>query len=428
MSKKLIFALALTLAVSFCAAAYAEVQNVKVGGDITAVGLSRYRYNLTKEGSDTSNHSSHGDIWATITRVKLDAELTDNVSATVRMLNERAWGTLNEDSANTDIDLDLANITIKEFFYEPLTVVVGRQPIMLGDGLLVADPWTNQVGSSASAFPEGFRDLSARRAFDGIVTVWDYNPLTAIVAFVKGSDSDAVRHSDDVNVWAANVKYDTGVLKTVPELTWVNYDARKGQINNYSVRATTVPLDDLALKGEYVFQTRQDLASDDNGHKSAYALLLGANYTLSQVQWTPALGVDYTRLGKNWFKMFEAITPADIMNVLLPNTNAQVFGVTGSIKPKEDLTLKLRYAYARLVSKVDDSTFRMWPDVSTGTTYYNMTDKKTLGNEVDMHVMYDYTEDVQLGLKLGLFQPGNAFDKDNRFYATQAVGTMKVTF
>ena len=65
-----------------------------------------------------------------------------------------------------------------------------------------------------------------------------------------------------------------------------------------------------------------------------------------------------------------------------------------------------------------------------GDPRYSMNvNKHTLGNEFDANITYDYTEDVQFGLGLGWFVPGNAFDKDeNRKTASQVIGSMKVTF
>ena len=66
---------------------------------------------------------------------------------------------------------------------------------------------------------------------------------------------------------------------------------------------------------------------------------------------------------------------------------------------------------------------------SNGATYLNATalsGKSNLGQEVDITATYDYTEDVQLGLTMGCFAPGDAFHNDRM--ATQAVASMKVTF
>ncbi|MFA5437997.1 MAG: hypothetical protein WC293_05470, partial [Candidatus Omnitrophota bacterium] len=55
------------------------------------------------------------------------------------------------------------------------------------------------------------------------------------------------------------------------------------------------------------------------------------------------------------------------------------------------------------------------------------TGKKHLGDAIDLTVLYDYTEDVQLGLTGGWFKPGNALSSNGRD-ANQLIASMKVTF
>ena len=62
-------------------------------------------------------------------RVRVDADLTDNIAATVRLLNERVWGEEGQAGDETDIDLDLAYVAVKEFLYSPLSLIVGRREI-----------------------------------------------------------------------------------------------------------------------------------------------------------------------------------------------------------------------------------------------------------------------------------------------------------
>jgi hypothetical protein len=66
--------------------------------------------------------------------------------------------------------------------------------------------------------------------------------------------------------------------------------------------------------------------------------------------------------------------------------------------------------------------------VAGDPTYVMAPNKKSLGQEVDLGITYDYTEDVQLGLNAGAFIPGAAFDKKNKETAKQVIGSMKVTF
>ncbi|MBU1125849.1 MAG: alginate export family protein, partial [Candidatus Omnitrophica bacterium] len=198
MSKRLIMILALALVAGLTCAAYAEVQNVKISGDITVMAVSRNNLDLVKTpttdggaGSavSTAAYDDKEEDLLSITRVRLDADLTDNVSTTVRLLNERNWN--GESAAGTsesnrniglatanavdeqDLDLDLAFVTLKEFLYSPLTLTVGRQELRFGNGWIVGDPDTNGA-ALRSHLAEG--DLSARKSFDAIRATLDYDP------------------------------------------------------------------------------------------------------------------------------------------------------------------------------------------------------------------------------------------------------------
>ena len=51
-----------------------------------------------------------------------------------------------------------------------------------------------------------------------------------------------------------------------------------------------------------------------------------------------------------------------------------------------------------------------------------------LGNETDVNLNYNYTEDVTFGVSVGWYVPGNAFLKDNRDTASQAIASLGVKF
>ncbi len=433
MVKKLMMILAIVLVAGLTVAAYAEVQNVKVGGDITIMGLSRYRFNLS-EGNGTTIGSGHGDIWAEFARVKIDADLTDNVSTTIRFLQERMWGNLDsitDDSLttsaqDTNVDLDLAYVTMKEFLYEPLTLVLGRQNIKIGDGLLVADPYTNRTGPTGNKFPSGFTGISMERGFDAMVAVLDYDMLKVTGGYVMGVEGSVFSATDDIDVYALNFLIKEKLLNITPEFTYVLADANKGDVNNYSVRLAAAPLDGLKLRSEFVYQTQRNMRAD-NKLMSDTAWTFGADFKIPKVKFSPVIGMDYMRLSETWNPMFEGIVTGDIMNGLFINTNMQVIGINASAKPADDWTLKFRYANARFVGD-PPTALGVWGGQGITANYAFNSDKSCAGNEYDMHFIYDYTEDVQFALKLAYFDPGNAFTDINDKGATQVCGTMKVTF
>ena len=183
MSKRLIFVLAIAFALSFSVAAYAETQNLKVSGDLLIRAIDREGFSLLDDAYEASGITS-------TTRVRIDADLTDNVSTTVRLLNERSWTA--ETNEDTDIDLDLAYVMMKEFLYSPLTLTVGRQELRFGNAMIIGDVDSNLMSASLNVPP----DLSARKAFDAIRATLDYDPLVVDVIMSKIDENE-------VTVWFA---------------------------------------------------------------------------------------------------------------------------------------------------------------------------------------------------------------------------------
>jgi hypothetical protein len=432
MSKRLIIILALAFVVGFAFAAYAEVQNVKVGGDLTMVGAIRNQLDLV--GSTGTADAGNADAWVSIGRVKIDANLTDNIDVCVRLINERVWSTTAvAASSATAVDLDLAYVALKDFMKDtintPVTMVLGRQEIKIGSGLLIGSPGGNQT-KAQSSLGAGLSDLSTKKAFDAIVGVVDLSPVTLTAGFVKVTEG-AITQGRDNNAYVVDAIYPLGKdsKDTVLEATYVLGAQRRDNVQNLGGRVTSKPIENLGVEAEYVYQTaRTDGAGtwlDTTSHKTkaSDAIRLAASYALPDVTWKPTLGVDFTRLSSKWNIMHEDVSPADLANLLFPNTDVRCIGLSVAAKPKDDLTLKLRYANLALAKK---GLAALTSPVGTALTMD--TTKKDLGNEYDLGLAYDYTADVQLGLNFGLFKPGKAFDSANRKTASQVVGSMKVTF
>jgi len=436
MSKRLILLVALALVVGLTYTAYAEVQNVKVGGDILIRGVARNNFDLKNSGTAGDKENDQASFATSNVRVRIDADLTDNVSATVRLLNERLWGTLDEDSANSDIDLDLAYITLKEFLYSPLSLMVGRQELRYGNGLIVGDPDTNRDVTSASAYSSTIaEDFSSRKAFDAIRAVLNYDPLVVDLVYAK-IEEDNVNRNDDVDLMGVNLVYTLDKATTLNPYFFVrsagsNRTSQPGKSTKTYVPGiliTSSPIEDLKASLEFAYQFGKDTGSANK--LRAWAIQAGADYALKKLPYSPMVGIQYTYLSgdkndsdskdKAWDPMFEDQTLNSIPNVLFANSNMQVINLKGSMKPMEDVTVLVNYGNYRLAQKVTSLS---------GYSSWTLTGKKPLGNALDLSAVYDYTEDVQLALDLGWFFPGKAFDKtDGRRTANQVIGSMKVTF
>ncbi|MCM8792271.1 MAG: alginate export family protein [Candidatus Omnitrophica bacterium] len=436
MSRRLIILVALAFVVGLSFSAYAEVQNIKVGGDILLRGLSRNNFDLVNSGTAGDKEDDQASFATANVRLRIDADLTDNVSATVRLLNERLWGTLDDNSASSDIDLDLAYVTLKEFLYSPLTVMIGRQELRYGNALIVGDPDTNRVVDDVSPFSGTIAaDLSSHKAFDAIRAVLNYDPLVLDLFYAQIEENTLTRN-DDVDLMGVNLIYTLDKNTTLNPYIFIRSEGsnRSGQRGKSTkayvpgILVTSSPIENLKGSLEFAYQFGKATGSADK--LRAWAAQAGLDYTFANVRYSPMLGMQYTYLSgdkntsdnkdKAWDPMFEDQTLNSIPNLLFVNSNMQVINLKGSMKPMEDVTLMVNYGNYRLAQKVTSLTgYKIW----------TLTGKKALGNALDIGAVYDYTEDVQLGLDFGWFFPGKAFTKeDGRRTANQVIGSMKVTF
>ncbi|MFC1674752.1 alginate export family protein [Candidatus Omnitrophota bacterium] len=471
MSKRLILVLALVLAVGI-GAAYAEVQNVKVSGDITAMGVSRM---LNPRGSNVDPDGLYGyreKYLVSITRLRVDADLTDNVTTTLRLLNERYWGredVLNDASGtNSGISIDLACVTMKEFLYSPLTLTVGRQELHFGNDMIVGDPDTNLAADTAS--PLGAAnirdaDLSARKSFDAIRATLDYDPLVIDMILAKVQER-VLRRTDDEDLYGINFAYDLGDEKnSSAELYYfekltgrdqlqvsgilTNDHKNSDRVQTVGARLVSEPMENLTtqIEAAYQFGKRVPAAGDGNTttagtvDRKAWALEAAATLGLPKMKYTPTVTALYSYFSGNhennvsnndlgtwrgWDPMYENQVSGHIANALFPQSNAHILGGIVTANIMEDVNLKGEYYTYWWASKYPEgATIATARDTAAAIV---MDGKSHAGQELDMTLTYDYTEDVQFGLMGGLFIPGSSFMKDNDSVMSEIIGSMKVTF
>lgn len=509
MVRRLSMCLCLVAIVSMMAMpAFAAVQNVKVSGDITAAGVYRNDFDLQKRGGPGSGNTTSTDKeedFLSITRLRVDADLTDNVSTTVRLLNERNWNgdstvgvennrNIGFNAANAidverQIDIDLANVTLKEFLYSPLTLTVGRQELRFGNGMIVGDPDTNGVALD-SALAEG--DLSARKAFDAIRAKLDYNPLVIDLIYAKVAERNTIL-DDDTTLTGINATYELNKETTLEgfffskirgknQAAVTNVDAGNatsfsvangvkqktdivntigGRVVNKSVKNLTID-----AQGAYQFGTYNP-NFDPNARYTSATQLAGTaprsawgaeailSYDLKDVasiaKWEPVVSAAYVFLSganknrtgsktyKGWDAMFEDQTSGHILNAIMGYSNAHILGASLKAKPVADITAKLDYValwFAKRypANELVGSTVNL-SGVSTAQTF-RLGDGRFVGQEVDLTLTYDYTEDVQFSLLGGIFLPTDVINEGpasqgvlrERAAAKELIASMKVTF
>ena len=447
MGKRLILVLALALVVGLTfSAAYAEVQNVKISGDIIASGVARNHFNLASSTSGSPSPASVKESFLmSQIRVRIDADLTDNVSATVRLINERIWNGQSDmnsgNSNNTNIDLDLAYVTLKEFLYSPLTLTVGRQEISFGNSLVIGK---SGAAAGTSSIPS---DLSERSAFDAIRATLNYDPLVVDLVYAQVSQSSTNSFENSMSLTGINATYTlnkkvnlSAYYQLKKNNTLVN-DRKPDNVNTIGGLISTTPIDNLIASFEAAYQFGKNTQTSAQQRHDAWALQAMADYTFAKVKTTPKVGASWTYLSggttgnatrnEGWDPMFYNQKLNNIAYAILPFSNMNVFNLKASMKPVEDVTVSAVYGYYDVAHRVDAGTAVTSPSTANGNAtsgYSNWyTGNDHLGDALDLTVTYDYTEDVQFGLTGGMFKPGNGLRTDYAT-ATQVIGSMKVSF
>lgn len=433
--------------------AFAAVENIKVSGDIN----EQFVWRDMSMGGTAGQLDSESFLLSQV-RLRFDADLTENVSGVVRILDERTWGEEDSFGDNNSLDLDLGYIEMKEFLYQPLSVTVGRQNLRYGSALIVGDPDTNQMVATTSNTNRRFGDLSLRKSFDAAKAVLDFSPWTVDAIYSKIREPNTNIHNN-VNLWGVNGNYQWGSHDGVTELYYfgaqnnrdgVTYEFVSTQVPEnqditHVVGARTVfnPIEKLTLglEGAYQFGDVQVTgASDPAQHLSAFAIEAMGEYRF-MTKYNPTIGITYAYLSGNddlndeyhagWDPMFEDQSMGEIFNILFPNSNFQGVKVNGSIMPREDITLGAAYIWGRLADKLTTSTTYN-PDLAGNWYNSNTYDinglEGYLGSEVDAYATYDYTEDVQLKLTGAWFIPGDFFADTNDDVAYSVRGGVNLNF
>jgi hypothetical protein len=338
--------------------AYAETQNVKVSGDLAIRGIWRDNYGLVDSfvsqneqntttaafgGTGLQDDNRQGidrpnsQFFMSTTEVQIDADLTDNVSTCVRLLNQRDWNVARSWDYNTAnrqvstlgsggyghsnhyyddpnefaVDLELAYVTLKNFIYSPLTVSVGRQNLWFGKGFIVGQ---NQRVNSAFNYgvvntpsPLSAPEYSALNAFDSVKAVLDFDPwtLTGIYSKIWGN---SIQADDGVDLWGANVGYKFDAYKGEAEgywffkrdmqvKQWANIEGANN-IHTLGLRGSFDPIDIVTVYAEFAgqFGSYMDSPLQTNSRsRVAGALDVGVDvrYFTDKWAWKPKLGFEY---------------------------------------------------------------------------------------------------------------------------------------
>ena len=464
---KALFVLALTAALAV--PAYAETQNVKVSGSIDGYWFYRNHYDLqsnndsgavpagtavpTAAHGGTVAHRSEGhDYGRTNTQIEVSADLTDNVSTVINLVNMRDWNadTFDAAAAQTgaefDVLLDLAYVKMKEIFYSPLTLTVGRQDMWFGRGFILGNnltTWDPQGQTQADEF-------SVINGFDAVRATLDFNPWTLDFVLTNVNENS---HDPEDDVWFEfnNVNYKFAEYNAVAEGYYM-YESNKAAVNAAAsgTQANTTqtlggriqfdPVSQITLGAEVAYQFGDYIraANEPKRDREAFGLDIFGTYRFD-MNWKPELTLEYVHFsgsddltvgstqqynawnllyrGKFWTAISdfrEVLYATADVNDQSAAQNEEFFQVKGSLKPLEDLLLEASFTY-------------LWMDKSIVAGGTSRSDKD-LGYEVDFQATYDYTEDVTFGFLAGFYVPGSYFAAPSDATASELVSSVKVAF
>jgi hypothetical protein len=420
---------------------YADVQNIRLSGDIRIRG-----YFLSK--ADFGNDADNQFITQR-TRVTCEADLEDHVLAVVTLRAEGMWGAENESIEGSagagalpiglfrinrgfDVGINEAYVQLSEVFYTPATLKIGRQYLNYGNGLII---------SSA----EGEYN------FDAVRLVLDYYPLTIDLVYAKSFEGSVFGlgggygagsltsllgiggDTGDANMLFLNARYeltDSLVKDVEMYFGFMDNGVNLGKIG--PIPLTTVPWvpptalgasplivgmrTDLNLtknlnawfEGAYEWGTDGSLLTETI---SAGLINAGLRFSVKDCQWTPTFNATYTYAtgggdeGQHYFRPWFDYRDGYNGYVFHPMlSNIHILNVGAAVKPAKNTTLAVQ-AYYYIKADADGFAFSN-PNVDTGLTGMIAANTRAeVGWELDAILGYDYSKDVRCQLVYGVFIP-----------------------
>ncbi len=388
-------------------ASFSDVESVKVGGDIMVRGIWWKDMDLRGDG-----HRVEDWLDSTL-HLNVSADLSDNVSVFVSLINERDWNVEGDGKVNPDnsfkVDLDLAYLTLARIYGSPLSLRIGRQELIYGEAFLVG---ANPESPAPIHYPYG-----ARAGFDAIKLNFAREPWN--VDLFKAKVTEGYGVGNDFNLYGVNTH-----LSRAGEwdfaLFYKHQNPEEGGTNEtyaLSMRGEgDIPqVKGLSLTGEVVKEWGK-VAKDalDTGYPekevnlAAWGGYLRAVYTFADSS-QPYFGVRYVYESgdkkadkkKGKIEAFDALCEDETFGIIADggasgyidtSSNKRLWIFSAGVKPNEKLSLEVNYYDYRLAEPEYNSK--------------GEEASKNAGYECDLVISYDYTEDVNFSLWYAFFHPG----------------------
>ncbi len=345
----------------------------------------------------------------TVSRARLTgvANPADDVTVKLTIQDTRMWGAFGSaaggpdttDTANT-LDLHEAYMAISDFFGYPVDVKIGRQAINLGDQRLIG----------------GFEWSNNARSFDAITLNYGTDAFDILLADAKivegGNDfNDTELYIGQLTVKSiANNTLDLYIISLRDNGT--NFGALKSTIiNTYGFR-----LNGSVVGLDYTLEAPFQSGEVDNGgggmdmdiSGNAYAVKLG--YTIPGGPMGLRVGAEYDYASgdddgtDNDWTGFLNLYPTNHAHYGYMDRqawrNMTAWNINGSIKPNDQLFLKLDYWNFSLAEETDGVYYA--GALNGGPSVLNANADDAAGTEIDLTAKYKYND--ALGIMAGVSQ------------------------
>jgi hypothetical protein len=344
---------------------------------------------------------------------------------------------------------------------------IGRQDIWFGRGFIIGNSLMDPYGNLAA--PE----YTAINSFDAIRATLDYDPWTIDLVYAKIAERD-IRADDDVNLMGINVGYVFDQYNAEAEAYyWMQQDRNPGtaragsfssgrnrisnDIHTMGMRGSFDPIEDwtVALEGAMQFGNYIGVNNQvSERDRFAYAIdaMVETRIFQDDYAWRPVLAAEYIVYSgqvnqggqtgdvqangnyTGWNPMYRGKFDTAIrefqgsfyalsQTVTPSTTNQHQMLFKATVEPMDSVKVEGTYAF-----------FWLYADYAQqNTAAAQANTNRFVGQEVDVNVTWDYTEDVQFGLLTAWFFPGSAFSADvqgvgKKAPATNMVGTVKLSF
>ncbi len=383
------------LLVSMGGVAFAELQNVEVGGKL------RIRGNMfSLEDNDASFVEQR-------TMLNVKADFTNEVSAFIELDSYDIWG---EDfrsnyltgadgraASGDDVEMYQAYINVKDMWGTPLSLRVGRQELVFGNEFVLGN---NDTG----AF---FRGLS----YDAVRLTFANDVVTADLFAGKLAETFGDFGEDDVDLYGLYASY-IGIEDVVIDgyYLYVRDDVVDGSeidISTIGLRgAGTLGAFDFDLEAAYQFGEIDGIdgacpipgVSEADVEYDEFAINAEAGYTFDMA-WTPRVSASFAYIGGGdwdesiWSndmdmpfnRLFSDVEySAFLDNADAALSNVFVYGLAVEAMPTECVSLKLMGNYYMADVIPDDCGWWFW----------KQSYDDELGWEVGLKASYNYSEDL----------------------------------